>query len=138
MTHPRVGLGICLLKDGKVLFGKRRNSHGDGSWCFPGGHLELNETFEQCARREVLEETNLKIKNIRFATITNDVFEGEGKHYVTIYMLADYDSGELTNMEPHKCEKWEWFDWDSPPNPLFLCQQNLIKSGFNPFDQIWK
>lgn len=79
--NPRVGLGVAIIRNGKILFGKRKNSHGEGSWCFPGGHLEFGESWEECARRETLEETGLKIRNIRFATATNDLFKKEDKHY---------------------------------------------------------
>ncbi len=48
---PSVGLGVIVLRDECVLLGKRKNSHGDGSWSFPGGHIELNETITQCAKR---------------------------------------------------------------------------------------
>jgi 8-oxo-dGTP diphosphatase len=54
----------------------------------PGGHLEYGESFETCAEREILEETGLKIRGIRFLTATNSVFKTEGKHYVTIFMAA--------------------------------------------------
>ena len=72
---PRVGIGIFVLKDGKFLLCKRKNSHGAGHWQLPGGHLEFNEKLEDCARREVIEETGVKIKNIRSSTITNDIFK---------------------------------------------------------------
>ena len=35
-------------------------------------------------------------------------------------------------MEPEKCEKWEWFEWNNLPEPLFLPIQNLLKQKFNP------
>ena len=57
-----------------------------GTWGLPGGHLEANESFEDCANREILEETGLQIRNLRFLTATNDIMESEGKHYVTIFM----------------------------------------------------
>ncbi len=132
-NRPKVGVGVLVLKDGKVLFGKRKNAHGGGSWCFPGGHLEFNESWEECAARETLEETGLSIKNINFAAATNDIFTAEGKHYITIFMTAEYDSGDLQIMEPEKCEQWLWFDWANPPQPLFISEQNLIKQGFNLF-----
>ncbi|MBU0707571.1 NUDIX domain-containing protein [Patescibacteria group bacterium] len=132
-NRPKVGVGVCIIKDGKVLWGKRKNSHGASHWCFPGGHLEFNESWEECAKRETLEETNLHIKNVRFATATNDTFSAEKKHYVTIFMLADFDSGELKCMEPEKCDEWDWFDWDNPPQPLFESEVNLYKQEFNPF-----
>ena len=131
--RPQIGVGVCVIKDGKVLFGKRKNAHGEGSWCFPGGHLEFNESVEDCAKREVLEETGLSIKNLRVGPYTNDIFEKENKHYVTLFVVADCDSGEAKLMEPEKCEKWEWFDWDKLPSPLFLSLQNLLKRKYNPF-----
>lgn len=129
--RPKIGIGVCIIKNGKVLFGKRKNAHGEGSWCFPGGHLECDENIEDCARREVLEETGLSIKNIRFGPYTNDIFKKENKHYVTLFVIADYDSGELKVMEPEKCERWSWFKWEELPEPLFLPNQNLLKLGYN-------
>jgi len=130
--RPEIGVGVCIIKDGKVLLGKRTNAHGDGSWSFPGGHLEMYETWENCAEREVLEETDLKIKNTRFAGVTNDIFPEEEKHYITLFIIADYDSGQLKTMEPEKCSEWNWFSWGKLPQPLFLPIRNLIKQGFNP------
>ena len=134
---PKVGIGVFVIKDGKILMGKRKGAHGEGSWSLPGGHLEFKESWEECARRETREETGIKIKNIRFGTATNDFFEKENKHYVTLFMLADYDSGEVRTMEPNKCEKWEWFDWDKDklPKPLFVPIRNVLKLDFNPFDK---
>lgn len=53
----------------------------------PGGHLEYGESFAECAKREVLEETGLEVGNVKFLAATNDVF-GEGKHYVTIFVTC--------------------------------------------------
>lgn len=130
--QPRVGIGVVVMKENKILFGKRKNSHGDGTWSFPGGHLEFNESWEDCAKRETMEEAGIKITNIRFGTATNDIFPAEEKHYITIYILSDYDSGEVKIMEPEKCDKWEWYDWNHLPQPLFIPIQNLLETHFNP------
>ena len=53
---------------------------------FPGGHLEKGEGIFDCARRETLEETGLEVKDLKFVTITNDIFEAENKHYITIFV----------------------------------------------------
>ena len=131
-NRPKVGVGACIIKDDKILLGKRKNAHGDGTWSVPGGHLEFNESWEECAVRETLEETGINIKNIHFGTATNDIFEKEGKHYITVFMLTDYDFGEVKIMEPDKCEQWEWFTWDNLPQPLFVPIQNLLKKKYNP------
>ena len=60
---PKVGVGTIIKSKDKVLLLKRKNAHGDGTWAFIGGHLEFNESPEECARREVLEEINIRIKN---------------------------------------------------------------------------
>jgi len=135
-NRPKVGVGVAVIKEGKVLLGKRKNAHGEGTWSFPGGHLEYKESWEECALRETLEETGLAIKNIRFGTVLNDIFHEEQKHYITIIMLSDYDSGKLELMEPDKCEKWEWFTWDKLPDALFVSIENLLKENYNPLNPL--
>jgi len=129
---PRVGVGVIIKKGNKILLGKRKSSHGEGSWSFPGGHLEFNEDLEECAKREVKEEVGIKVDNLKFITITNDIFKDEEKHYITIYLLAENYSGEVKLLEPHKCEEWGWFEWNNLPEPLFIPIQNLLKQKFNP------
>ena len=128
--RPKVGVAVIVVKDFKVLLGKRMNSHGSGTWQFPGGHLEFGEAIEDCAKRELFEETGLTIRNIRSGPYTNDIFKTEQTHYITLFVIADYDSGVLTVKEPKKCEKWEWFNWSQLPEPKFLPIQNLIKQKF--------
>lgn len=128
--NPRVGVAAIILQDHKVLMGKRKNAHGEGCWAFPGGHLEHGESIEECARREVKEETGLNVQNIRIETFTNDIFVEEEKHYITIFIVCEYESGELQLNEPHKCEEWVWVEWNEFPEPLFLPVKNLLKKGF--------
>ncbi|MBL7179171.1 MAG: NUDIX hydrolase [Pseudomonadota bacterium] len=130
--RPYIGVAVIVIKDGKVLLGKRKNSHGSGTWHFPGGHLEFNESIEACARREVFEETGLRIKNIRLGPYTNDMFEKEQKHYITLFAVSEYDSGVVELKEPEKCDTWDWFEWTQLPQPSFLSIQNLLKLNFKP------
>jgi 8-oxo-dGTP diphosphatase len=126
----RVGIGVFVFKDGKFIMGKRRGAHGSGTWSIPGGHLEFGETFEDTAKREVLEETGLKIKNVRFGAVTNDHFVEDDKHYVTIWMLSDWASGKERITEPDKFIAMQWRDFDSLPSPLFFPWQQLLASQF--------
>lgn len=134
--RPLIGVAVMVCKDDKFLLGKRKNSHGAGCWQFPGGHLEFNETIEVCAAREIFEETGITIKNARLATFTNDIFEDERKHYVTLFVIGDYHSGEATVKEPEKCEEWRWFKPEDLPSPLFLPILNLFKRGISLRDLV--
>lgn len=130
MNHVRVGIAVFVIKNGKFLLAKRKGSHGEGSWALPGGHLEFGESFETTARREVMEETSLTIKNIRFGAVTNDQFHLENKHYITIWMLSDWASGKEHITEPQKCDAQAWHTFDDLPTPLFLSWNQLFASDF--------
>jgi len=118
------------------LIGRRKGSHGAGKYQLPGGHLEFSESFEECAIREVYEETGLTLQSAEFATATNDIMTDENKHYCTMFMkaIADpADIGNLRTMEPEKLDgDWAWVTWDDLINdqstfrPLFLPLQNLM------------
>jgi 8-oxo-dGTP diphosphatase len=129
---PLVGIAVVVIRDGRVLLGKRLNAHGKGTWAFPGGHLEFNETIDACARREVWEETGLRISNLMCGPYTNDIFRLEGKHYVTLFLTAESESGTPRVREPHKCREWRWVSWPPAVRPLFLPITNLLKKGFRP------
>lgn len=126
---PKVGIGVWIRRDGKVLLGLRESKHGEGTWCPPGGHLEYGESLEQCALREVAEECGVKITTPAFTAVTNDIFTGSAKHYITLHMIADWLSEEARLLEPDKCCQWQWFSPDDLPSPLFLPAENLFKSG---------
>ncbi|HEX6416469.1 MAG TPA: NUDIX hydrolase [Candidatus Saccharimonadales bacterium] len=128
--QTRVGIGVFVFKDGRFLMQQRQGSHGAGSWSVPGGHLEFGESFEDTAAREVEEETGITIKNIRFGAVTNDVFPDEGKHYVTIWMISEWEGGEARITEPDKCIAQSWETFDSLPEPLFLPWNQLLQSEF--------
>ncbi|MEX0896202.1 MAG: NUDIX hydrolase [Patescibacteria group bacterium] len=133
VQRPSVGVGVIIIRDDTILLGKRKNAHGDGTWNFPGGHLEWNESIADCAHREVAEETGLEISNLIYGPYTNDLFLEENKHYLTAFVLANSKTGSPKVMEPNKCEKWAWCKWHELPNPLFLPIQNLQKIDFSPF-----
>lgn len=133
MNRPLVGIAAIVTQNKKVLLGKRKGAHGAGCWAFPGGHLEFNESIDGCAAREVYEETGLFVKNCRYATCTNDIFKDNNKHYVTLFVVCEYESGKPEIKEPDKCEAWEWFSWNQFPTPLFLSLRNLLDQDFNPF-----
>lgn len=73
-----------------------------GTFALPGGHLEFQESFEDCAARELEEETGISVlaKDVHFVTCTNNILhQDSGKHYVTIFMAARLPSGQ----QPQVC-----------------------------------
>lgn len=120
--RPKVGVGVHIVHDGKLLLHKRKGEHGGGLWGGPGGHLELGESFEDCVRRETKEEAGIELGEIKLLCVTNLKFP-DGKHYVDLGFLAEWKSGEPKVLEPHKNEGWRWFDINNLPgeDELFGC-----------------
>ena len=125
-----------IIKKGAVLLSKRRGSHGEGEFAFPGGHLEYMEGFADCAQRETSEECGIQIDNIRFQFLAN-VTKYTPKHYVHIGLVANWKSGEPKVLEPEKSESWVWYDIENLPEPIFeMCKLAFISkgTGTNYFD----
>ena len=130
MNQPKVGVGVIVIKNGKLLLGKRKDVHGRGEWGPPGGHLEFGETVEDCARRELFEETGIQLTKLRNGPFSNDIFVDGGKHYVSLFVIGEYLSGDVQLKEPDKCSEWDWFSKEDLPKPLFLPLRNAITQGF--------
>ena len=130
--EPRIGVGIIIRRGDEVLLLRRAGAHGVGSWSTPGGHLDHGESLEQCAAREAAEETGVEIRHPRFRAITNDVFEDEARHYLTVWMDAEYRTGDARANAPDEVAAVGWFRWDQLPTPLFLPFQNLLAGHCYP------
>ncbi|KAD4983007.1 hypothetical protein R6Q59_002660 [Mikania micrantha] len=129
------GVSVFILKDNKILFGRRRSvSVATNVYLLPGGHLESGESYEECAAREVKEETGLDITNIELLTSVNRHYY-DATHLEVTYARAQLSDPNQTpqNIEPDKCEGWEWYDWNNLPEPMFGPLREMLQDGFNPF-----
>jgi 8-oxo-dGTP diphosphatase len=131
LEHPETAVVVLVIKDGKTLLGRRLSTPGYGKWASPGGKQQMWERPEECAIREVAEETGQKIFNIRPVTFIDTQYPDDGKHFVTLFVEADTDD-EPELLEPSKCESWNWYSWDEMPTPHLDGLRKLLASGYRP------
>lgn len=115
------GVGVLVIKDGRILCGSRHNDTGYGLICGPGGHGEKGETYEQSAIRETQEEFGITPKNL--IPIGVGPLEPESKLRSHIFLCTDFD-GEVS------CNDLEMV------NPKFRTMEELEElkpSLFPPF-----
>ncbi len=128
------GVGIMIVKDGKVLLGKRHEDpekaqsslKGAGTWAMPGGHLDFGETFEECARREVMEETGMQLPMVQVVCVNNDKIESA--HFITVGLFCDNSIGEPQVLEPNEITEWKWFDLNNLPKPLYFPSERILEN----------
>ena len=134
MDVVRAGVGVMILKDGKVLLGKRHDDpekadsmlHGEGTWTFPGGKADFQESLLDMAVRELKEETDMDVdpKDLDVFSVTND--RVPDNHFVTIGFLTKKFRGEPKVMEPDEITDWKWFPLhDLPENMFFPCKKMI-------------
>lgn len=132
----KVGIGIMVFKDNKILLGHRTQKSQDtggiyepDSWCLPGGKQEYNETIYECAIREMKEETNLDISDLYVFGAIDDI--QPHKHFVTLWMIANTCVGTLKVMEPDKQDEWKWYSLDELPSHLYSPSKKFIDAYMN-------
>ncbi len=101
------------------------------------GHVENGETLEETAVREVEEEVGITLTDVKVTSFINCYREDSKYHYIVPFLEGFCpNSMEPRNMEPHKCEGWQWVKWDnndSFPTPLFDSLEDIRNSGYSPF-----
>ena len=122
--NPKPTATIICAQDNSILLAKRAYEPAKGAWGLPGGFMELNETLEEAAQRELKEETNLEgnVKRIlstcsHYGTIFGDILligvEMEIKDYSI--MQAGDDAEEI-----------HFFNLNSLPEITFYCHNKFI------------
>ena len=134
----KVATGVAIYHAGRVLLiRKRRGPYKLSKWCVPGGKLDVNETLEACAKREVLEETNIRVKNLKKAPFGEDVTMSKGRmtHFVFANFTADYSGGNSRPIDDAIEVKWlerkqlTELELSKPTRELFL-ELSLLPKPF--------
>ena len=116
-SRPLVGVGVIIIREGKILLAERKGSHGENTWASAGGHLEFRETLEECARREALEEFGIHIQRMTFLCVSNIV--AYDRHYMDIEFLGDLGIQIPKIQEQDSFANLQWFALSELPSPLF-------------------
>jgi len=136
MENKRVGVGfgVLILKENKILLGKRHEDPDKADsvfraanvWTMPGGKLDYGETFTQGAKREVKEETRIDIKEEDLDVLCINEDMNEHAHFITIGLLAKKFSGEPTVLEPDEITEWNWFDMNELPENIYFPSAKVL------------
>jgi len=89
-------VGVVVVNGPKILLVKRGQEPSRGLWSIPGGLLELGETPEEAARREVMEETGIDVRVERLFDVANHIIRDDQGKTRFHYVLLDYVARPLT------------------------------------------
>ena len=128
-----VKCSTCFEREDRVLLVRRGKPPAKGQWAIPGGSLELGETLQEAAEREIREETGIVIRaGDPFYTFDTVVRDDAGRvqfHYVIVDLMAEYVSGEVKAGDDAKDARWasprEIANLDISPATLRLLCQDL-------------
>jgi NAD+ diphosphatase len=106
--HP---CAIVLVKRGKELLLTRKAEWTTGRYSLVAGFLDFGESLEECAIREVREETGIEICNVRYVGSQNWPFPAQ----LMAGFVAEYAAGEIC-VDPHELEDARWFTPETLPD----------------------
>lgn len=127
------GAAVLFVNEkNQILLHERADNH---MWGYPGGAMELGESFEDCARREALEESGLIADKLEFF----DLESGEPTHYTyphgdeiyvagVLYLCREYH-GELKAQEEEVVQQ-RFFSEDELPSPMDPMNEDFIRRAF--------
>lgn len=96
----RIVAGVIIRRGNRYLFGRKKKDIGPypNTWMLIGGGIRLeSETIDEGIIREIREEVNIKVKNLKRLTFQEDYEPDKNKqmtHYVYLLYSADYKSGQ--------------------------------------------
>lgn len=111
-----VAVHLFLIKGDKVLLLKRYNTgYEDGNYSVVAGHVDGNEDFVAAMIREAREEAGIEIDYSDMTPVQIMHRRSADEERIDYFLAARKWDGEITNMEPHKCEELRWFDISDLP-----------------------
>ncbi|MBK9142527.1 MAG: NUDIX hydrolase [Candidatus Melainabacteria bacterium] len=93
-TIPTTRVSVVVVSREGILLVKHKKA-GRLYWVLPGGRLEYGETFEECAVREVREETGLEVEVERFLYLSEAIAPDRSRHIVNVFLKARITGGVI-------------------------------------------
>jgi 8-oxo-dGTP diphosphatase len=112
-----VGAGVMIVRQQRVLLGRRLSLRGLGTFGWCGGKVEENEGIVEAAIRETYEETGLRVSNLKLLSVA--VLNFGERRLLDFEFLAGDVLGTPELREPSQVESWNWYHLDALPTPLF-------------------
>ncbi|MDD9268023.1 NUDIX domain-containing protein [Paenibacillus sp. GCM10023248] len=110
---------ILFYRNGEVLLLKRQNTgFQDGNWSVVAGRMDGNEEVVAAAIREAKEEAGVDIRPEDMELIGVMHRKNMSSEWVDFFLIAHRWQGEITNLEPDKCEQLQWFPLDELPSNM--------------------
>ena len=113
-SQPLPGVAAVTIHESKVLLAVRGKPPSFGKWGIPGGVVEVGETLDEAIKREVFEETNVRIEPVKLITVFDAVNkDDDGRvhyHYILFEYLCRYVSGEVHASSDAPDARWVAFD----------------------------
>ena len=125
---------ITKEADPAVLLIERGDNPFKGSWAFPGGFMNMDETTEQCAIRELEEETGLRVSNVQQIGAYSKIDRDPRGRTITVAYLAVVDVPMAVNGQDDAA-KAQWFPIDALP-PLAFDHDDIMRDAFELFQSI--
>ena len=124
----QIGVKALIENNGKILLIKRSSKYGEmqGYWDIPGGRIKFGEEPEEGLRREVLEETGLKIDKLNGILDASTVWKDEAKHIVRITYLCQSIEKDIKTSNEHT-----EIAWTKPFDINFALKDQLIARAIN-------
>lgn len=115
----KVAVHLFLMRDRQVLLLRRQNTgYEDGNYSVIAGHLDGGEEVRAAMIREAAEEAGIRIDpaDMRVVGVMHRLSNDER---IDFFLTASRWTGEVRNLEPHKCDQLDWFDPENlPPNVI--------------------
>ncbi|MEI6285274.1 MAG: NUDIX domain-containing protein [Bacillota bacterium] len=123
---------VIVLKGDQTLMQRRADT---GNWCYPGGFMEMGETVEQCAAREMYEEVGLQATALKFFGIFSGpehrvVYPNGDEVFIVdhVYLCKDFTGTEM--MLDGEAVELKWFSTTALPTKISRNCQRVLEAVF--------